>query len=175
MSTGFDDSDELLAAYLAESGEADLGEEASPRLWEDGREVGEWIVTGFLARGGSAEVYCAKHRRLGTRAALKILWRDGAGPCERFDKESRFMMGNPGPSFPAFYGAGVEDGHPWVAMELLDEFPLPSADREVARYCWTSGKALPRCTPADGSTATSSRATSCGGRTDTPCWRISAC
>jgi serine/threonine protein kinase len=142
MSTGFDDSDELLAAYLAESGETDLGDEAPPRMWGDGREIGEWTVTGFLARGGSAEVYCAKHRRLGTRAALKVLWRDGTGPRERFDKESRFMMGNPGPSFPSFYGAGVEDGRPWVAMELLDECPLPSADREVARYLLDVGKGV---------------------------------
>lgn len=134
MPTGFEDNDELLEAYLAESGEADLGEAPVSRLWADGREVGEWTVTGFLARGGSAEVYCVKHRRLGTRAAMKVLWRDGAGPEERFRKESLFLMEDPGPSFPAFYGAGVEDGHPWVAMELLDECPMPSSDREVARY-----------------------------------------
>lgn len=142
MSTGFDDSDELLAAYLAESGEEDLGGEAPPRLWEDGRKVGEWTVTGFLARGGGSEVYCAKHRRLDTRAALKVLWRDGEGPRARFDKESRFMMGNPGPSFPAFYGAGLEDGRPWVAMELLDEFPPPSDDRGVARYLLDVGEGV---------------------------------
>ena len=131
---GFEDSDELLEAYLAESGEADLDEVPLSRLWADSREVGEWTVTGFLARGGSAEVYCAKHRRLGTRAAIKVLWRDGEGPQERFRKESLFLMENPGPSFPAFYGAGVEDGRPWVAMEMLDEYPMPSSDREVARY-----------------------------------------
>lgn len=142
MPTGFDDSDELLEAYLAESGEADLAEQTPPRLWDDGREVGEWIVTGFLARGGNAEVYCAKHRRLGTRAALKVLWRDGTGPRERFETESRFLMGNPGPSFPAFHGAGVEDGRPWLAMELLDECPLPSSDRAVARYLLDVGEGV---------------------------------
>lgn len=135
MSTGFDDSDELLAAYLAESGEADLGGgEAAGQVWEDGREVGEWTVTGFLARGGNAEVYCAKHRRLGTRAALKVLWRDGAGPRERFERETRFLMENRMPSFPAFHGAGEESGRPWMAMELLDECPLPETDADVARY-----------------------------------------
>jgi hypothetical protein len=138
----FDDSDELLEAYLAESGEAALGEGEPTRVWEDGREVGEWTVTGFLGRGGSAEVYCAKHRRLGTRAALKVLRREGAGPRERFDRESRFLMGNPGPSFPAFYGAGVEEGRPWVAMELLDECPAPAADREVARYLLDVGRGV---------------------------------
>jgi serine/threonine protein kinase len=119
-----------------------LGEGEPTRVWEDGREVGEWTVTGFLGRGGSAEVYCAKHRRLGTRAALKVLRREGAGPRERFDRESRFLMGNPGPSFPAFYGAGVEEGRPWVAMELLDECPAPAADREVARYLLDVGRGV---------------------------------
>jgi serine/threonine protein kinase len=144
MSTGFDDGDELLAAYLAESGEADLGggEEAAGRVWEVGREVGEWTVTGFLARGGHAEVYCAKHRRLGTRAALKVLRREGAGPRERFERESRFLMENRVASFPAFYGAGEEAGRPWVAMELLDEFPPPSSDRGVVRYLLEVGEGV---------------------------------
>ena len=142
MSTGFDDRDDLLEAYLAKSGASDLGEDTPARLWEDGRQVGEWAVTGFLARGGSAEVYCAKHRRLGTRAALKVLWREGNGPRARFEKETRFMMGNPGPSFPAFYGAGVDEGRPWVAMELLDECPIPRADDEVARYLLDVGRGV---------------------------------
>lgn len=142
MSTGFDDRDDLLEAYLAKSGASDLGEDTSARLWEDGRQVGEWAVTGFLVRGGSAEVYCAKHRRLGTRAALKVLWREGNGPRARFEKETRFMMGNPGPSFPAFYGAGVDEGRPWVAMELLDECPIPRADDEVARYLLDVGRGV---------------------------------
>jgi len=139
---GFEDSDDLLEAYLARDGETDLAEPEAARLWEDGREVGEWRVTGFLARGGNAEVYCAKHRRLGTAAALKTLWREGAGPRERFELETRFLMSNPGPSFPAFYGAGVEEGRPWVAMELLDECPVPTADRAVARYLEDVGRGV---------------------------------
>jgi serine/threonine protein kinase len=142
MSTGFDDGDTLLEAYLAQSGEADLGETHPPRRWEDGREVGDWTVTGFLARGGNAEVYCAKHRRLGTRAALKVLWRDEDGPRVRFDRETRFLMENRLPSFPAFLGAGKEDGRPWVAMELLDECPLPETDTAVARYLEDVGRAV---------------------------------
>ena len=142
MSTGFDDGDALLEAYLAESGEADLAEETPPRLWEDGRTVGDWTVTGFLARGGNAEVYCAKHRRLGTRAALKVLWRDEDGPRVRFDRETRFLMENRLPSFPAFCGAGEEDGRPWMAMELLDECPLPETDASVARYLEDVGRAV---------------------------------
>ena len=142
MSTGFDDGDAQLEAYLAESGEADLGGEQAPRLWEDGREVGDWTVTGFLARGGNAEVYCAKHRHLGTRAALKVLWRGEDGPRVRFDRETRFLMENRLPSFPAFCGAGEEEGRPWMAMELLDECPLPETDADVARYLEDVGRAV---------------------------------
>ena len=43
-------------------------------------------------------------------------------------------MESPGPAFPAFYGAGVEEGRPWMALELLEEYPLPSTDRAVAAY-----------------------------------------
>jgi hypothetical protein len=71
---------------------------------------------------------------LGTAAVLKVLRKDGAGPRERFDRETRFLMESPGPSFPAFFGAGVEEGRPWVAMELLEEYPLPSSDGAVAAY-----------------------------------------
>ena len=142
MSTGFEDSDVLLEAFLTEEGEEALGGEGAAHLWEAGREIGEWVVTGFLARGGSAETYCAKHRRLGTAAALKVLWRDEAGPRARFDRETAFLMGNPGEAFPAFYGAGVEEGRPWVAMELLEECPLPETDAGVARYLEEVGRGV---------------------------------
>lgn len=142
MSTGFEDGDGALEAFLAAEGAAALGKAEPAHLWSEGREVGEWVVTGFLARGGSAETYCAKHRRLGTAAALKVLWRDGEGPRIRFDRETAFLMGDPGEAFPAFYGAGVEEGRPWVAMELLDECPLPGTDEGAARYLEEVGRGV---------------------------------
>jgi serine/threonine protein kinase len=125
--------DGRVEAFLARAGAAGAGDEAAP-LWREGREAGEWTVAGFVGRGGSAEVYCARHRRLGTEAVLKVLWRDGEGPRERFDRETRFLMEGPGRAFPAFYGAGVEEGRPWMAMELLEEYPLPKCDADVAAY-----------------------------------------
>jgi len=96
--------------------------------------VGEWRVTAYLARGGSSEVYCARHARLGTAAVLKVLRREGEAPRARFDRETAFLMENHHPAFPSFYGAGEEDGRPWMAMEVLEECPLPSKDGEVAGY-----------------------------------------
>lgn len=143
MSTGFEDSDELLEGYLARAGRAAAGSAAGGgRLWREGREVGEWTVAGFLGRGGSAEVYCARHRRLGTAAVLKVLWRGEEGPQERFLLETRFLMESGGGPFPAFYGAGEEDGRPWMAMELLEEYPLPSDDRGAAAYLLDVARAV---------------------------------
>jgi len=118
---------------LARAGAAAAGEEPR-RLWREGREVGEWTVAGFVGRGGSAEVYCARHRRLGTEGVLKVLWREGEGPRERFVRETRFLMEGPGTAFPTFYGSGVEEGRPWMAMELLEDYPLPKSDAGVAAY-----------------------------------------
>lgn len=143
MSTGFEDSDELLEGYLARAGREAAGSAAGGgRLWREGREVGEWTVAGFLGRGGSAEVYCARHRRLGTAAVLKVLWRGEEGPRERFLLETRFLMESGGGSFPAFYGAGEEDGRPWMAMELLEEYPLPPDDRGAAAYLLDVARAV---------------------------------
>jgi hypothetical protein len=128
------DGDGELERLLAERGADAPGGTDPPHLWEPGREVGGWTVTAFLARGGSAETYCARHRRLGTAAALKVLWRGDEAAKARFERETRFLMDGPDPAFPALCGTGEEEGRAWVAMELLDDYPLPSSDAEVARY-----------------------------------------
>lgn len=104
------------------------------RLLPEGSWAGEWQVRGLLARGGSAEVYCACHRDTGAAAVLKVLWNDKPHLRERFRREQELLMGNPGPSFPAAYGTGSTGGHPWIALERLEAFdPLPNRDADVAR------------------------------------------
>ena len=142
MAKAFEEGDASLERYLAREGAAARGGPEAPHLWEAGREVGEWTVAAFLARGGNAETYCARHRRLGTAAALKVLWREEAAPRARFERETAFLMENRDPAFPAFFGAGEEEGRPWMAMELLEECPLPSADAEVARYLDDAGRGV---------------------------------
>jgi formylglycine-generating enzyme required for sulfatase activity len=132
MPTEFDE-DGFLARFLAEKGRELAAAEPS-HLWKPGRQVGEWRITAFLARGGSSEAYCARHIRLGTPAVLKVLWRDEEAPRARFARETAFLMGAPDPAFPAFYGTGEEDGRPWMAMESLGEAPLPEKDAEAAEY-----------------------------------------
>ena len=115
---------------------------AGRRMIPEGTRMGAWTVGGFLGRGGSAEVYCARHRRLGTSAALKVLWREKPQPKARFLREVRFLARRPGASFPTFLGSGESAGRAWMALELLEAYPLPSEDEEVARYLLEVGAAV---------------------------------
>jgi serine/threonine protein kinase len=127
---------------LLERFRTSLGEEkrrgyagaAADRLFAEGSAAGDWTVLGFLARGGSSEVYCARHRTLGTPAVLKVLHRTETRHLERFRRETRFLRERPGASFPAFLDAGETEGRPWIAIEPLEVFPPPSGDDAVARY-----------------------------------------
>lgn len=125
---------ERFRTSLGEEARRGFAGAAAERLFAEGSSAGDWTVLGFLARGGSSEVYCARHRTLGTPAVLKVLHRTEPRHFERFRRETRFLMERPGPSFPAFYGSGETGGRPWIAIEPLDEFPPPSADADVARY-----------------------------------------
>jgi serine/threonine protein kinase len=122
-------------AGLAPEEKRAIGRGPAVRLLAEGDVVGDWTVGGFVGRGGSAEVYCAHHRTLQKTAVLKVLHRTEYSQKERFRREARFLMGVPGPSFPAIFGVGeLPDGRPWMALELLEEYPLPSKDADVARY-----------------------------------------
>ena len=133
----FDDGDGPLGEFLSRR----AGIAAEPSL-KDGTEVGEWRISGFIGRGGSSEVYCARRRTDGTPAALKILHRSESRHVERFAREARFLETNADGRFPSFFGKGVFDGRPYVAMELLEPLPLPHGDREVARYVCAVAKGV---------------------------------
>ena len=129
---------------LLEQCRAELAAETAgmERLFPEGTEAGEWTVMGFLARGGSSEVYCARRRRDGLTGVLKVLWRDEEAPRKRFLREAAFLAGNPGAAFPAFHGAGETAGRPWMALERLEECPLPEGEAGVTRYLLEVGEAV---------------------------------
>lgn len=96
-----------------------------------GTVFGDWRLTAFLARGGTAEVYCAEHVRLGTPAAVKI------GPLERtarFMREAKLLAELTSLAFPRFLGYGEAYGRVYLVEELLEPGDLPSEDRSVADY-----------------------------------------
>jgi serine/threonine protein kinase len=110
-------------------------------------ELGE-----IVGRGGSGEVFAARHRETGTRLAAKIYPFDRMDPAfrprERFQRECRILSRMEHPAFPALYGCGEEeDGSTgWALMEWIEGEPL-SAYRsapvhEVVRLAYGVASAL---------------------------------
>ncbi len=110
-------------------------------------ELGE-----IVGRGGSGEVFAARHRETGARLAAKIYPFDRMDPefrpRERFQRECRILSRMEHPAFPALYGCGEEeDGSTgWAFMEWIEGEPL-SAYRsaplhEVIRLAYGIASAL---------------------------------
>ena len=110
-------------------------------------ELGE-----IVGRGGSGEVFAARHRGTGIRLAAKIYPFDRMDPefrpRERFRRECRILSRMEHPAFPALYGCGEEeDGSTgWALMEWIEAEPL-SAFRsapvhEVIRLAYGIASAL---------------------------------
>lgn len=92
----------------------------------------------IVGRGGSGEVFAARHRGTGARLAAKIYPFDRMDPAfrprERFQRECRILSRMEHPAFPALYGCGEEDdGTGWALMEWIEGKPL-SAYREAKVY-----------------------------------------
>ena len=100
----------------------------------DGQVLGEWRITAFLGKGGSAEVYQVENVRTGALAAAKILMRDDTVAGERFRREVEILKKNDCSFFPRYFAGGELDGRPYLIVELLEQCPLPSADRGVEQY-----------------------------------------
>ena len=100
-----------------------------------GTIFGDWRITAFIAKGGTAEVYCAEHVVLGTAAALKVLSEPLTDSRKaRFCREAKLLAELRSPSFPAFHGYGGANGRPYIAEELLEPGDLPTGDRQRAKY-----------------------------------------
>lgn len=107
---------------------------AEPTLCAVGDAVGDWRVLAFLGRGGSGEVYRVRHAQIGVVAAMKVLSRDDGAARDRFRREARILAEHSHPAFPRFLGYGEAGGRAYLVIELLEAMPLPSGDRDVARY-----------------------------------------
>ena len=100
-----------------------------------GTAFGDWRITAFIAKGGTAEVYCAEHVVLGTAAAVKVLSEPLTDSRKaRFRREAKLLAELKSPSFPAFHGYGEANGRPYIAEELLEPGELPAGDRPRAKY-----------------------------------------
>jgi len=96
---------------------------------------GDWRLTAFLARGGTADVYCAEHIALGTPAAVKILRDEGKeSRQERFRREAKLLSELKAAAFPRFYAYGTVAGRAYIVEELLEPRELPKGSRSAARF-----------------------------------------
>src|SRR5512145_1891100 len=83
-----------------------------------GTRLGPYRVEAPLGAGGMGEVYRAHDTRLGRDVALKVLRRQES--LERFEREARAVAALSHPNILAVHDIGVDGGHAYVAMELLE-------------------------------------------------------
>lgn len=105
-----------------------------PPILGEGDVLGEWRITAFLGRGGSAEVYRASHVKLGAVVAIKVLVRETESARLRFVEEARLLALSLGDILPRFYGYGDRGGRPYIVEEYLEPAELPAKDSEVAAF-----------------------------------------
>ena len=106
--------------------------------FSDGQLLGEWRITAFLGKGGSAEVYQVENVRTGALAAAKILMKDEESARKRFGGEVEFLQTVAGDPecrpYPVCYDVGECDGRPFAVMELLEQVEIPADEDGIAAY-----------------------------------------
>ncbi len=88
----------------------------------DRTEIAGYSIEGVLGEGGMGKVYRARDTTLERLLAVKVIRKDslGAQGKERFLREARACSRINHPNIITVYAAGEEDGHPWMAMELIE-------------------------------------------------------
>jgi protein kinase-like protein len=81
--------------------------------------IGPYRIERELGRGGMGVVYAGVHQELGRRAAIKVLLDPKVGG-ERFMRECEGMARLTHPGIVRTYEAGVHQGCPFLAMELVE-------------------------------------------------------
>lgn len=100
-----------------------------------------YLIERFIARGGMAHVFAARHAELGSPLALKVLdpkvfvgVRDAS---LRFAREARLASQLKHPSIVEVFDVGVtETGLPFIAMELLEGDSLSEVMAERGPMAW---------------------------------------
>ena len=103
-------------------------------LLPEGAVLSEYRIIAFLGRGGCGEVYSAKHEKLDSMAAVKILRKDTPSMRTRFEREAQILAQKRYREFPQFIAYGEYEGRPYLVEELLVPLDLPSSDKEVAAF-----------------------------------------
>ncbi len=92
------------------------------------RACGPYVIEAPLGKGGVGVVFRARHRETGAVCALKVI-PAGAGSrtLERFRREAEMLVRVEGdPTIVRVHAAGVDQGHAWYAMDLIEGGSLAS-------------------------------------------------
>ncbi len=94
---------------------------------QPGTSFGAYDVLRCIGIGGMGAVFEARHRLLDRLVALKVMHgesRDGFDLRARFLREGAALVRVKHPNVVTVYDAGIVDGMPFLAMELLDGISL---------------------------------------------------
>jgi serine/threonine protein kinase/tetratricopeptide (TPR) repeat protein len=83
-------------------------------------------VTGALASGGMGVLYRAQHRDTGATVAIKTVVNFKGGVVDGIRSEIRALARLVHPGVARIVDEGIEEGHPWYAMELVQGRTLAS-------------------------------------------------
>ena len=101
-----------------------------------GAQLGPYVVDGPLGSGGMGEVWRARNPRIGRTVAIKVLPRElraDEDRLRRFEQEARAVGALSHPNLLVLFDVGVDEGVPYLAMELLEGESLgPARRRRVA-------------------------------------------
>src|SRR4051812_9906734 len=89
------------------------------------QRIGPYRILRKLGEGGMGVVYAAEDERLHRTVAIKTIRDAGDGSArERFLREARAAASLSHPNVCQLFDIGVEEGRPFLVMELLDGEPL---------------------------------------------------
>jgi eukaryotic-like serine/threonine-protein kinase len=110
------------------------GAGTSGEVFAPGAQLGVYTIRGLLGEGGMGRVYLADQTRPVRReVALKLIREQVASPLARayFDVERQALAQMQHPAIAQVFDAGTTaEGHPYIAMELVEGMPLTRFCRE---------------------------------------------
>jgi serine/threonine protein kinase len=98
----------------------------------DRKKIGKYDVLDVIGRGGMGIVYKAVDPGIGRAVAIKMMtgaMGDDPEMLKRFNREAQSVGKLQHPNIVTVYELGVEDGNPYLVMELLDGESLDSLIR----------------------------------------------
>ncbi|HXU05192.1 MAG TPA: serine/threonine-protein kinase, partial [Polyangia bacterium] len=100
---------------------------------------GRYEVTGRLGEGGVGVVYRARQVHLRREVAIKVLHKDAAAIPEwrrRFEREARALSALAHPNVVSVTDSGIDNGVPFLVMELLQGKTLADLLKEGPLPLW---------------------------------------